>query len=527
VDALLARMRPGASTAAEPGEEVHAEGSLEAAGGVFVGRDRDFVRLEAALRHRRVVVLHGQGGTGKTELVKAFARWLRDTGGVDDPSLVFFHSFEPGIASFGLAGVVTGIGLRVFGPDFVRHFPDTAGRVAAILEFMRQVRALLVWDNFETVRSMPDPTGATPPLDETEQEEIRDFLAEVARIAKGGTMITTRSPEEWLGDVHRLEVEGLDRGDAVQYADVLLAPYPAAQARRKERAFEELLEALSGHPLSMRLTLSHLERSDAAELLQSLREGLPVDATGDRLGSLAACVHYSFQHLPEGDRRLLPALALFEGVCDVDMLWIMGESPDAPQQFRGMDRKRWVAALERCKAVGLLTALGAGMYRIHPALPPYLDGLWREQAGSDYTAEAAAARHAVTQACAKLGSWALLQIRGGKADLAFTVVRLLRRTFGRMVLWALESGDFTQAQGILQPFFEILKADGSLMELHAWVDRSRNAVEGRLGEVPDLDSDAGGLWLFVVGTEANLALISHDLAAAESADRVPPPRISL
>ena len=25
---------------------------------------------------------------------------------------------------------------------------------------------LLIWDNFESVREMPDPAGATPPLDE-------------------------------------------------------------------------------------------------------------------------------------------------------------------------------------------------------------------------------------------------------------------------------------------------------------------------------------------------------------------------
>ena len=49
---------------------------------------------------QRVMVVHGLGGSGKTELAKAFARWLQVSGGLDDPSLIFFHSFEPGIASF-------------------------------------------------------------------------------------------------------------------------------------------------------------------------------------------------------------------------------------------------------------------------------------------------------------------------------------------------------------------------------------------------------------------------------------------
>ena len=67
-----------------------------------------------------MVVLSGPGGTGKTELAKGFARWWRDTGGVDDPRLVFWHSFEPGVATFGLDGVITSLGLAVFGADFAR-----------------------------------------------------------------------------------------------------------------------------------------------------------------------------------------------------------------------------------------------------------------------------------------------------------------------------------------------------------------------------------------------------------------------
>jgi hypothetical protein len=46
------------------------------------------------------------------------SRWCRDTGGVDDPRLVLWHSFEPGVATFGLDGVITGLGLTAFGADF-------------------------------------------------------------------------------------------------------------------------------------------------------------------------------------------------------------------------------------------------------------------------------------------------------------------------------------------------------------------------------------------------------------------------
>ena len=68
-------------------------------------------------------MLHGPAGTGKTELAKAFGRWWRDTGGVEQPEWVFWHSFEPGLASFGLDGVITEIGLQLYGTDFARLDP--------------------------------------------------------------------------------------------------------------------------------------------------------------------------------------------------------------------------------------------------------------------------------------------------------------------------------------------------------------------------------------------------------------------
>ena len=168
LDAALDQIR-----AMEPEPDVGVD-PLAAVGGLFVGRDDLFYHLESAARLQRVVVLTGPGGTGKSELAKGFARWQRDTGGVDDPRLVLWHSFEPGVASFGLDGVITGLGLAVFGTDFARL--DPAERLARVKRLLAQLRVLLVWDNFETVREMPDPAGATPPLDEAGCAELKGFL---------------------------------------------------------------------------------------------------------------------------------------------------------------------------------------------------------------------------------------------------------------------------------------------------------------------------------------------------------------
>ena len=107
--------------------------------GVFTGRDGLFYELETAARLQKVVVLCGPAGTGKTELAKAFGRWWQDTGGVERPEWVFWHSFEPGLASFGLDGVITEIGLAVFGPDFAGL--DAAQRTGVVEHFLRDRRS--------------------------------------------------------------------------------------------------------------------------------------------------------------------------------------------------------------------------------------------------------------------------------------------------------------------------------------------------------------------------------------------------
>jgi hypothetical protein len=159
---------------------------------------------------------------------------------------VFWHSFEPGVASFGLDGVITKIGLRLFGTDFARR--GSAERRDVVLRVLTEWRALLIWDNFETVRSMPDLTGATKPLDDDGGTALEEFLRHLAKYGRSSVLITSRAPEDWLGDMRRITVGGLASHEAVEYADNLFqdASTQVWVAALDDAARVGLLTSLSG-----------------------------------------------------------------------------------------------------------------------------------------------------------------------------------------------------------------------------------------------------------------------------------------
>lgn len=480
---------------------------LAPAAGVFVGRDDLFYELEVAARLQRVMVLTGPGGTGKTELAKGFARWWRDTGGMEDARLVFWHSFEPGLASFGLDGVIIPIGLDAIGTDFARL--DSPERLAAVKELLGKSRCLLVWDNFESVREMADAAGATPPLEEAGCAQLWEFLDWVCDHSASTVIVTSRAREDWLGQVYRIAVGGLNRTEAAQYAGLLLAPFPAARERRERRSFGDLLDWLDGHPLAMRLTLPCLEHAEPAALLDGLRGTAPLPGTQDgaaedagpgRLSSLGTCIAYSYAHLAEPTSRLLPVLSLFHGTADAYVLGLFSAVKQVPARFAGTSTGEWTALLEDAARVGLLSWIGGGLYLIHPALPGYLAAAWRAGNPGGYDRERQESERVLRTACADFGLRLFEEIKSGDAAHAYTLIGLHRRTLGAVLGHALDHHAWDDAEGIVRALHAYWNAQGLSEEAAAWSNLILGAIPGSgqgSAEATDL------LWVYTMGRQAD------------------------
>ncbi|MEV6974054.1 tetratricopeptide repeat protein [Kitasatospora sp. NPDC093806] len=478
--------------------------------GEFVGRDGLLLRLDVGARLRRVVVLHGSGGVGKTELAKAFGRWCRDTGAVTGPDPVIWHTFEPGVASFGLTGVIDRLGRRLFPDDERFDLLPPAKRQEAVERLLAARSLLLIWDNVESVYSMPDPTGATPPLAEAQRAELRAFLERVARRGRSTVVLTSRTPEDWLGpDPLRIEVAGLDPEEAVEYAEQVLAPYPGTARRREQRAFGELLEWLDGHPLSMRLVLPSLAIREPRQVLDALMRGearLLGDEREARGASLAASIAYSLAHLPEADRRALAAVTLFQGTADANLLQLLSRHPLTPARFRDRDGEEWQRLLRRAAGLGLLTESAGAAFRLHPALPAHLTARWRAEE-ADFAEQRAAALLALVDAQAHFCSLLHRELNGGNTDFALTAIDHQRRTVGSLLGHALDHGLWEQALHIVRPLDDYWDLRGLYAEARGWVDRARLALEGPDGGPPGLDTPAGALWVFLVGSEGQRQLL--------------------
>ncbi len=323
----------------------------------FIGRDRELLKLERAIRKDTpAILIHGLGGVGKTTLARGFVRWLRDTGGMDGCLWLGFADIRS--AEY----VINAMGLPLFGQEFLTV--DMKQRVESLTTVLKDNRFFIVWDNFEAAAGIPD-TYVTENIVEEDRGLLLKFLEKI-RGGKTKIIITSRSDEEWL-DVQRLRVTigGLVGEERWEFCDKILDGL-GLRGERTDKDQVELMDLLNGHPLAMRVILPRLEKMTARQLIDALRSNM--DALGANAESLYATIQFAVEQLDEELKPLLIPLGLHEGFAQADMM-----ADITGQVEKELTKEKIDRFFQALAAAGLVRDMGHGVvYELHPALTGYL-----------------------------------------------------------------------------------------------------------------------------------------------------------
>ncbi len=315
----------------------------------FSGRSRELLQIERYLMQKKLVVVHGFAGVGKTALVSEVAYWLIRT--------------------------------RMYA---ALYFVDLAGdgRIALrILENLNQglearpaeTKPLVVVDSLEGV--LP---GGDYPLESIERSKLWYMLLSLAH--KGAGVVLTSS-DTTVGEgrlepgekVAHLSLGGLRAWDAYALATQVLKNAGMDSKRVSPPELYDFLDYLDYHPLAIQLVLPLLREQSLSEVKSNLAKFLPNCVDGNTQGrhrSLMDLLGSTLRRLSRAEVAMLHRLVFFEGgVCEDTLLKVTAFSHD-----------EWSALRESLERVELLMieqvhqAITARFIHFHPALAPYLRG---------------------------------------------------------------------------------------------------------------------------------------------------------
>lgn len=188
----------------------------------FIGRDETLLALDRAFDSHHIVLLHAYAGQGKSSTAVEFARWYSVTGGLGERPRVFFASFE---SQTDLSDLLNQIGqpfseiLAAQGINWTA-LNDSSKQRQVVLQILRQVPILWIWDNVETVAGFPE--GTESQWTTSEQDDLRDFLHQIKEDKKSQVkiLVTSRRDEySWLGKIpHRIAMSRMRKSDAAKLA---------------------------------------------------------------------------------------------------------------------------------------------------------------------------------------------------------------------------------------------------------------------------------------------------------------------
>ena len=506
------RANPLAAPVIQPQQETEPEGQFPVAGQYgLTGRHAELAQLERQLERDSVVLLTGNTGVGKTELVLGLARWLQKTGRKELPGGVFYSPFEVAHAA-SLERVIHEIGTAILGLRFADL--NAERQRGWVVEYLKEQPSLLILDGAENIAGFPP--GSPGQLQETEQAELSQFLAEVTGPGASWALLASRNTsEEWLSMPHsRLELKGLNPHDRNSLAGAILSN-AGVEADRVNEDVVHLLEDVQGHPLACQIALPLLREVPASvirgELERSLTEIQDSATEPGRDNFLTALMEYSWTKMSHRSRTHLPFLSLFQRRVMMDILTHITQEPP----YRGTmgEELGWGACrtlLRSGLASGFLEPISPSVYQVHPAIPRFLGSKLGRQLRADAIGRLESEFVRVYADTADYFMETLYENQDSGATAVLAEEGNLNQALGL----ALEAQQWDNAQLIVQPLAQVYRMQRRIPELR----RLRGQLLEAVGGSSDAAVEAGAidLWLYLLGTDVSESVEQGDVVRAQN-----------
>ncbi|KAI3319829.1 hypothetical protein HD806DRAFT_538796 [Xylariaceae sp. AK1471] len=301
----------------------------------FVARDGELAEMRRTLSSdgsRRVVVLHGLGGIGKTQLAITYAKRYRD-----EYSAIFWLNIKDETS---IQQSFTKVARQI-----LQHYPDASRLSALDLEqnhekVVKAVKAwfslpgntrwLLVYDNFDD-----------PKLGNGTDEAGIDIVRFLPEAYQGSVIVTTRSSQVTLG--HPIRIKKLESiNDSLQ----ILATTSGRDSVQYDVDAKSLVKELDGLPLALATAGAYLRRVSIgfANYLRLYRESWArLHTSTPRLGSYqdrTLCSTWQLSYVQIQEQDLLAAhLLRWWAYFDNEDIWFELLQPN------GADGPAWIDEL--------------------------------------------------------------------------------------------------------------------------------------------------------------------------------------
>ncbi|WP_437746688.1 hypothetical protein WMF39_17765 [Sorangium sp. So ce1504] len=357
----IARRVGEALRAARLGPRCVALGRLPPPERAIVGREQEKRSLDDALVNDavQVVVVIGEGGAGKTQLVRTWLDGMQPVyGGVEAVISCSIEDQDGGGAPSASAAV--SVLLAAIGET---PSADPMENVSRLVRRVRDRRTIVVIDGLEPLQ---DARGKL--IDRHMGILVRDLASQMYG---GLCVITTRPPFELGGaGVRRIQLGPVDRASAIQVLR-------SRDVRGSDEDLGRLADRLRRHALSLALVADYLSEAHGGDVLVADRLDLGAEDIDDG-GRIQRILSFYEERLKPEERAVLGIVALCERPTDLATLAALGAPPSVPGFAAALGDaspehlRRTCARLER---TALLLKTEAGAWDQHPLVRGY----WRRR----------------------------------------------------------------------------------------------------------------------------------------------------